>query len=82
MIRISKTLGILMMMASFTVLIIYTLWIFGLINGLDPELAVKVAVYAIVLTILTIISILGYIMATYTQPAVIKSVGEWRDDKA
>ncbi len=76
MIRISKSLGILMMMASTITLIIYTLWIFGFISGLDPNLAVKIAVYAIVLIILTIIGILGYIMATYKQPVMIKSVGE------
>jgi hypothetical protein len=78
MIRISKSLGILMMVASTITLIIYTLWMFGFISGLDPNLAVKIGVYAIVLIILVIIGILGYIMATYKQPVTVKSVGKVR----
>lgn len=76
MIRISRVLGILMMVGSALLLIVYSLWIFGLINGLDPNLAVKIAVYVIVIAILAIIGILGFIMATYTYPVVIRPVGE------
>ncbi len=82
MIRISKSLGILMMVASTITLIIYTLWMFGFISGLDPNLAVKIGVYAIVLIILVIIGILGCIMATYKQPVTVKSVGKVRDVEA
>ena len=82
MIRISKSLGILMMVTSTITIIIYTLWMFGFISGLDPNLAVKIGVYAIVLIILVIIGILGYIMATYKQPVMVKSVGKGRDVEA
>jgi hypothetical protein len=82
MISISRSLGILMMVASTITLIIYTLWVFGFISSLDPNLAVKIGVYAIVLIILVIIGILGYLMATYKQPATVKPVGRVRGVEA
>ncbi|MEM1518087.1 MAG: hypothetical protein QXI27_03925 [Nitrososphaerota archaeon] len=76
MISISKVLGILMMFGSTLILIIFSLWVFGYINGLDPNLAIKIAVYVLVIAILAIIGILGYIMATYPHPVIVNSVGE------
>lgn len=75
MIRISKLIGIFMMLGSALLFIIYTLWMLGFISGLDPNLAIKISVYIIVIAILAIIGILGYIMATYTHPAVIRPLG-------
>lgn len=70
--RISKFLGLLMMLGAVLLLIFYTLWMLGFIKGLDPELAVKVGIYSVIIVILIIIGVLGYIMITYNQPVIIK----------
>ncbi len=77
--RISKFLGLLMMLVAALLLIIYTLWMLGFIKGLEPELAVKVGIYSVIFVILIIIVVLGYIMMTYNQPVIIK-IGRDRNE--
>ena len=62
--RVSRLLGLLMMMFSPTGFILYTLWIFGYIPGLDPWLAVLVTNYAIATAFFGVLGVLGYLVLT------------------
>ncbi len=64
MARVSRLLGLLMMMVSPAGFILYTLWIFGYIPGLDPWLAVLVTNYAIATAFFGVLGVLGYLVLT------------------
>ncbi len=67
-----KLLGAALMLFAAIGAVVYSLWFFDLIPGLDSELAVRLPVLLITLFIFLIIGWLGYVMATTTRPAVIK----------
>lgn len=66
--RPSKLAGYLMVTLSPVGFIIYTLWFFGLLQGLDPELAVRVVAYAVAAVFFGVVGALGYIVITAPAP--------------
>ncbi|MCS7132575.1 MAG: dolichol phosphate-mannose biosynthesis regulatory protein [Nitrososphaeria archaeon] len=61
--RLAVIVGILIILSSTVFAAFYTLWFFDLLP-LDPELAVKIPVLAIVLALCFIAAWVGYVMAT------------------
>lgn len=69
--RLTRVLGFFMMVASPVAMVFYAAWVTGLI-GLDPELAIRLAVSVFVIAALGVMGLLGYVMVTSPRPAVIK----------
>jgi len=67
-----KTIGYAIMALAAVAEVFYLLWFFGYIPGLDEELAVKIPVLLITVSLLFIVGFLGYVMATTEQPLTIK----------
>lgn len=67
-----KVAGYAVMALAAAAELFYLLWFFGYIPGLDEELAVKIPVLIITVSLLFIVGFLGYVMATTEQPVTIK----------
>ncbi|MEM3922052.1 MAG: hypothetical protein QXI18_01945 [Nitrososphaerota archaeon] len=63
MVSFVKVIGLIVMVGAAAFAIFYILWFFGL-TSLDPQLAVKIPVLAIVLGLCFIAGWMGYVMAT------------------
>ncbi|MEM1967447.1 MAG: hypothetical protein QXO86_06225 [Nitrososphaerota archaeon] len=61
---LSRLIGFLMMVFSPVGLAFYTLWFFGLLKGFDPELALRLTVYALASFFFSIVGVLGYLVVT------------------
>lgn len=66
--KVARALGAILATGSVVFAIFYVLWFFGALP-LDPELAVKLPVLAMVLTVCGVVTWLGYVMATAPSPA-------------
>ena len=67
-----KAAGYTIMALAAIAEIFYILWFLGKIPGLDQELAVKIPVLLITVTLIFIVGFLGYVIATTKQPITIK----------
>ncbi len=70
--RLGKVFGLFLMIVAVMLAAFYTTWFFGLIKGLDPELAVKVPMLIIVLFFLFVVGWTGYVMYTTPLPRSIR----------
>jgi len=61
--RLTKLVGLLIILGSLGFAIFYTLWFFGLLP-LNPDLAVRIPILLIVLALCFIAGWFGYVMAT------------------
>jgi predicted lysophospholipase L1 biosynthesis ABC-type transport system permease subunit len=67
MVRLARLVGLAAMIGSAAFAIFYVLWFLGL-TPLDPQLAVKIPILAIVLGLCFIAGWLGYVMARSPVP--------------
>ncbi len=74
MVRLAKITGIGIIAGSTAFAIFYALWFFGLLP-LNPELAVRLPVFFIVLALCFIAAWLGYVMATAPPRPEARSIG-------
>ncbi|PUA31991.1 MAG: hypothetical protein B9J98_04940 [Candidatus Terraquivivens tikiterensis] len=70
--RLGKAFGLFLMLASVILTTFYAAWFFGLISGLDPELAVRVPILIIVLFFFFVVGWTGYVMYTTPMPRSIR----------
>ncbi len=66
----SKLLGYLMVVLSPIGLTFYTLWFFGLLRGLDPDLVLRATVYLLAVSFFLVVGVLGYLVVTAPRPRV------------
>jgi hypothetical protein len=76
-VKVTKLLGLLMIMVSPAGFVLYTLWIFGYLPGLDPWLAVLLTTYVIAALFFGVMGVLGYLVLTAPRGPARK--GEKRD---
>lgn len=77
MVRLARIAGSAVMAGALAFAVFYVLWFFGL-TPLDPQLAVKLPVLALVLAICFIAGWLGYVMATAATKLEDRARGESR----
>jgi hypothetical protein len=70
--RLGKAFGFFLMLVSVILATFYMTWFFGFINGLDPELAVKIPILIIVLFFFFVVGWMGYVMYTTPIPRSFK----------
>ncbi|GBC71053.1 hypothetical protein HRbin02_00831 [Candidatus Calditenuaceae archaeon HR02] len=66
----SKLLGYLMVTLSPIGFTFYTLWFFGLLQGLDSDLVLRATVYLLAVSFFFVVGVLGYLVVTAPRPRV------------
>ncbi|MDW8073678.1 MAG: hypothetical protein RMJ28_05550 [Nitrososphaerota archaeon] len=64
----ARLVGYLMIVFSPLGFILYNLWFFGRLPGLDPELAVKIVAYLVAALFFGLMGVLGYMVITAPGP--------------
>lgn len=71
----SKLVGYLMVILSPVGFTFYTLWFFGLLQGLDPDLVLRATVYLLAVSFFIVVGVLGYLVVTAPRPRVAANDG-------